>query len=149
MGSVQNEIECPNCRYGYAMDDYYYKSGEYYISCPRCGYYEECNMTNRDSYDENSNWKPKYELKKHRHKGAYRYGTGVLSCGGFKFKKNMKQFENDILKHNSKKGTRKIKTATYTFKDVKGKWKIKDVLTGKIEDFPENPYEGEHYENNN
>ena len=38
MGSVQSEIECPKCKYPRAFEDYYYKSGEVYIFCQRCGF---------------------------------------------------------------------------------------------------------------
>lgn len=38
MGSVLNYIECPNCKSENCFDDYYYNSGEYYISCFDCGY---------------------------------------------------------------------------------------------------------------
>jgi uncharacterized Zn finger protein (UPF0148 family) len=38
MGSVQSEITCDKCKYPQAFEDYYYKSGEVYVFCPRCGY---------------------------------------------------------------------------------------------------------------
>lgn len=37
MGSVIDYIECPNCG-NEAFSDYYYKSGEEYVSCDGCGY---------------------------------------------------------------------------------------------------------------
>jgi hypothetical protein len=40
MGSVQGEIKCPNCDYEGAIEDCYWKWGEVYISCSRCGYFE-------------------------------------------------------------------------------------------------------------
>lgn len=39
MGSVINNIKCPNCKSEDCIDDFYYKSGEEYINCPECGYY--------------------------------------------------------------------------------------------------------------
>jgi Zn ribbon nucleic-acid-binding protein len=38
MGSVIDFIECPRCKREDCFDDYYYKTGEEYISCPDCGY---------------------------------------------------------------------------------------------------------------
>ena len=37
MGSVQGEVECPNCKLD-AIEDYRYKTDETYISCLNCGY---------------------------------------------------------------------------------------------------------------
>ena len=38
MGSVIDFIECPNCSQE-AYSDFYYKSGEQYVSCSSCGYF--------------------------------------------------------------------------------------------------------------
>lgn len=38
MGSVQSAIKCEQCSYESAIDDYCYKTGEWRIFCPRCGY---------------------------------------------------------------------------------------------------------------
>jgi Zn ribbon nucleic-acid-binding protein len=38
MGSVINDIECPNCGQE-AFSDFYYKTGEEYINCQNCGYH--------------------------------------------------------------------------------------------------------------
>jgi len=37
MGSVINEIECPNCKSS-AYNDFYYKTGEEFTHCSDCGY---------------------------------------------------------------------------------------------------------------
>lgn len=37
MGSIMSEIECPNCGLD-AVEDYYYKTGEQYVICQKCGY---------------------------------------------------------------------------------------------------------------
>jgi hypothetical protein len=37
MGSVIDNIECPNCKQE-AFSDFYYKTGEEYIGCNNCGY---------------------------------------------------------------------------------------------------------------
>ena len=39
MGSVMGQIECPRCKSEECFEDYYYKTGEEYISCPDCGYH--------------------------------------------------------------------------------------------------------------
>lgn len=39
MGSVMGHIECPRCKSEECFEDYYYKSGEEYVSCPDCGYH--------------------------------------------------------------------------------------------------------------
>ena len=38
MGSVQSDVQCRKCKFPYAWEDYYYKSGEVFIFCDRCGY---------------------------------------------------------------------------------------------------------------
>lgn len=38
MGSVIDYIECPNCECT-AFSDFYYRTGEEYISCQHCGYH--------------------------------------------------------------------------------------------------------------
>jgi len=38
MGSVQSDVVCPKCNFEYAWSDYYYKSGEGYMFCNRCGF---------------------------------------------------------------------------------------------------------------
>lgn len=38
MGSVQSEVECPQCKSPNAVEDSYYKSDEVYVFCDNCGY---------------------------------------------------------------------------------------------------------------
>ena len=47
MGSVIDSIECPNCKLE-AHSDFYYKTGEEYISCLNCGYSYSATIINRD-----------------------------------------------------------------------------------------------------
>jgi biotin synthase-related radical SAM superfamily protein len=47
MGSVQTDIDCPNCK-NEAFEDYYYKSDEVYIFCNYCGYHKSATIINRD-----------------------------------------------------------------------------------------------------
>ena len=51
MGSVISNIECPRCKSEECFEDYYYKSGEFYISCPDCGYHHSVTIKR----DENGN----------------------------------------------------------------------------------------------
>lgn len=37
MGSVQSNIECKRCKSEEAFEDYNYRSGEFFNSCPDCG----------------------------------------------------------------------------------------------------------------
>ena len=47
MGSVIDNIECPNCKQE-AFSDFYYKTGEEYIGCNNCGYHRSA-FYKRDS----------------------------------------------------------------------------------------------------
>jgi Zn ribbon nucleic-acid-binding protein len=47
MGSVIDNIECPNCK-NEAFMDFYYKTGEEYVSCNNCGYRYSQVIINRD-----------------------------------------------------------------------------------------------------
>lgn len=48
MGSVIEYIDCPNCGSPDCFDDFYYKTGEEYINCNRCGYHRSATIINRD-----------------------------------------------------------------------------------------------------
>jgi len=48
MGSVMGHIECPRCKSEECFEDYYYKSGEIYISCPDCGYHYSSSIKRDD-----------------------------------------------------------------------------------------------------
>ena len=65
MGSVISTIECPQCG-GLYTTDYYYKTGEEYRSCARCGRHEEWEIVRGEDgkpvLDEKGHWQMKYEL---------------------------------------------------------------------------------------
>ena len=44
MGSVQSEVECPNCKSENAFEDFRFKTGESMTSCPDCGYYHSVSI---------------------------------------------------------------------------------------------------------
>ena len=66
MGSVQMPIECPNCKSDECVEDSYYKTGEFYINCPACGYHHSQSyltdkegayiLRNKDLAIEPNNW---------------------------------------------------------------------------------------------
>jgi ribosomal protein S27E len=43
MGSITIQLKCPQCNNN-TFCDYYYKSGEEYLTCPYCGYTWERKM---------------------------------------------------------------------------------------------------------
>ena len=48
MGSVQQQIDCPNCK-NEAFEDFNYKTGEEYMSCSSCGYHKSFYYERDDS----------------------------------------------------------------------------------------------------
>ena len=83
MGSVIDYIECPNCKQE-AFSDFYYKTGEEYVSCQNCGYHYSTTIINRDKpLNEltDDDWETN-ELKDPY--GAFRikhYYSDVFECG--------------------------------------------------------------------
>ena len=49
MGSVIDYIECPHCGQE-AYIDFYYKTGEEYINCNKCGYQENIFVEGLQSF---------------------------------------------------------------------------------------------------
>jgi len=47
MGSVIDYIECPNCKQE-AFSDFYYKTGEEYVNCNKCGYHYSSTYKRND-----------------------------------------------------------------------------------------------------
>ena len=93
MGSVIDYIECPNCKQE-AFCDFYYKTGEEYVSCNNCGYHKSITIINRDkklSELTQDDWKVD-ELKNPY--GAYRlkvYHNPGFQCGSLE---NEEQYNN-------------------------------------------------------
>lgn len=44
MASVLDYIECPKCKSEGCCSDFYYKTGEEYLSCGECGYYRSVTL---------------------------------------------------------------------------------------------------------
>jgi transcription elongation factor Elf1 len=51
MGSVQSDVECPQCKNPNAMEDLYYKSNEVYVFCDNCGYHYERTIRRDEDWD--------------------------------------------------------------------------------------------------
>ena len=100
MGSVIDYIECPNCQQEAYMD-FYYKTGEEYVSCNNCGYHKSITILNRDkelSELTQADWKIE-ELKNPY--GAYRlkvYHSVAAQCGSFTNKYEYDYFISEISK---------------------------------------------------
>lgn len=115
MGSTISNCKCILCDYEEAYSDYYYKQGEEYCGCPRCGSAWGYGHYGKDLFGEF-----KQEMKH-----AVKCGGKVLTCGGLT-DSDITQFEKDV--ECNKKN---LEVAQYTFKE-KGVWFIKDCLSGKI-----------------
>jgi Zn ribbon nucleic-acid-binding protein len=94
MGSVLDQIECPNCKQEATMD-FYYKTGEEYVFCQNCGYNhshtyrrdENGELVTKDGTDDYSFDNLIMDVKELKHPyGAFRvhyedsvgYGCGSL-----------------------------------------------------------------------
>jgi hypothetical protein len=108
MGSVMGHIECPRCKSEECFEDYYYKTGEEYVSCPDCGYSrsfvyerdEEGNLIKKDESKgyEFDNLVAKENLLEEPF-GAYiiRYNSGVGSGGAIPTEDDYNMFVSDIV----------------------------------------------------
>jgi len=73
MGSVQTPTKCPDCNYEEAIEDFYYKTGEMFVTCPRCGYAYQ-NIYVRDKEGNVL----KDEQGQYRTKETEQHGAGVF-----------------------------------------------------------------------
>jgi Zn ribbon nucleic-acid-binding protein len=98
MGSVIDYIECPNCKQE-AWMDFYYKTGEEYVSCNNCGYHKSIIIVNRDkklSELTQEDWKVE-ELKNPY--GAYRlkvYHSVATQCGSLENEEQYNELKKTI-----------------------------------------------------
>lgn len=85
MGSVINDVVCPNCGQD-ASNDYYYKTGEEITICEHCGYYKSLTIKNRDKQLcdlEDEDWQVveidnPYGSYRIKHKDSIAYQVGTL-----------------------------------------------------------------------
>jgi hypothetical protein len=91
MGSISDYIDCPKCG-NEAHNEFYYKSGEEYITCTHCGYSRKFYITNYEDQptepgkEGEFEWVPKFELEELEPHGAYRLrqkGAMAYECGSF------------------------------------------------------------------
>lgn len=108
MGSVMGHIECPRCKSEECFEDYYYKSGEIYISCPDCGYHyssfikrdDEGKMIKLDESKELAvDNVVREETLLEEPFGAYliRYEEGMGSGGALPTEDDYQMFVSDIV----------------------------------------------------
>lgn len=109
MGSVIDYIDCPNCGSPDCFDDFYYKTGEEYISCNRCGYHRSSVIKMRDkklSELTESDWEyieclNPYGAFRYKVEGgvAYHCGTLETEADGMNFITTMESPENDTIEY--------------------------------------------------
>jgi len=50
MGSVSSQIKCKKCKFEHCSEEYYYKTGEAFVFCDRCGYSFSAFMKHDPAY---------------------------------------------------------------------------------------------------
>jgi len=109
MGSVIDNIECPNCKHE-AFSDFYYKTGEEYVGCNNCGYHRSAfykrddngKLVTKDGSDDYKfeNLIMEFSELKDPY-GAYRikvYHNSGFQCGSFLNKEEYDYFYSEIFK---------------------------------------------------
>lgn len=100
MGSVIDYIACPNCKTE-AYADYYYRTGEEYITCNNCGYFRSVTIINREKpldQLQESDWEI-LEIKNPY--GAYRikyHDSPAFQCGTLKSEQDLKELKEELEK---------------------------------------------------
>lgn len=126
MGSVISDCVCPICGYEHAISDFYYRTGEEYIHCGRCGYYH--------GYDESG------KEVKHKGIGSYRvmFGGGG-TVGSIENKEHLDEFKTLFKMDELVNGIGDKPTLVeYTFQKD-GIWQIHELVSDTISAFPEHP----------
>ena len=125
MGSVLDHIECPECKCEEATHDFYYKSGEEYVNCPRCGYHysqtRKINPKDEKKYLGNGSEEEHYEIEEHKNDIAYcvEYDhTPMMSLGGI-LKEDLEQFKKDAKKNRKEY---QVKQITLSLQNKNSKW---------------------------
>ena len=125
MGSVVEHIECPECKYEEATSDYYYKSGEDYVNCTRCGYHysqtRKRKPENKNLYLGDGQEEDHYDVREEKNDIAYcvEYDhTPMMSLGGI-LKEDLKQFKKDAKKNQKEY---QVKQITLSLQDKNSKW---------------------------
>ena len=104
MGSVIDYIDCPRCGSPDCFDDFYYKTGEEYITCNRCGYYKGDTIKNRDkALNELTDEDWHIELVENPY-GAFRYkmADGVAyHCGVLETEDEAEEFRIEMERNEN------------------------------------------------
>ena len=107
MGSVIDYIECPRCKQDDCVSDFYYKTGEEYVSCGDCGYYYSF-VIKRDSegkmikIDETKELSANNVITKEtiidNPYGSFiiEFNDGMRNCGTLETKEDYDKFVSDI-----------------------------------------------------
>lgn len=107
MGSVGSCITCENCGNEEAYEEYYYKTGEFYISCDKCGYRHNAYFKRDDQGDlilkdpnakiDGPNLIPVEEILKNPY-GAFivKYTDGISSIGSLESEEAYDEFLNKV-----------------------------------------------------
>ena len=107
MGSVIDNIECPNCKHE-AFNEFYYKTGEEYINCYNCGYHrsaffkrgEDGKFITNDGTENHTFDNLIWEIKELKNPyGAYRlkvYQSPSTQCGSFENEEQYNEFKENI-----------------------------------------------------
>ena len=120
MGSVIDFTNCPQCGNEEASIDYYYKTGEEYLLCDKCGYQRKFVITNREDIgkkdEDGFETLPKFELEELKACGCYRLqmkgGVGY-EIGAF----TQEQSEDEFIKFIEENKENVQYAMYYTFKD--------------------------------
>jgi len=108
MGSVIDYIDCPRCEQDNCISDFYYKTGEEYLSCGDCGYYysfviardQDGNMIKIDETKELSidNVLRKETLIDNPY-GSFitEFDDGMRSCGTLETEEDYDKFVSEIV----------------------------------------------------
>lgn len=136
MGSVLSEIKCPECGYENACIDFYYKSGEEYVWCNRCGYYS--SWTIRENRIGNKSLKRTdfvEEIKKGIGRWCVMFKGGGTS-GVILSRIQKVEFEKDYSSGNMKNidGDKPTEVFYTFYNEEKEEWYIRDLI--KNEDYP-------------
>jgi Zn ribbon nucleic-acid-binding protein len=99
MGSVIDQIECPNCREEATLD-FYYKTGEEYVICGNCGYHRASWIDRSSDYEDVSEPKWVHEELKNPY-GVYRLknkGEIATCVGSLENEEHWNNFSIEVMK---------------------------------------------------
>lgn len=104
MGSVIDYIECPKCNSEGCYSDFYYKTGEEYLSCGECGYSRSVTIKDESREKKLNELSPSdWEVNELVNPwGAFRLkeiGMVAIQCGAFSSKKEYELLLEKVNQH--------------------------------------------------